>query len=93
MKSYAPLSLAAALAAAAGCQTHPNDVSFAAVRNDITPELSGLATRPDDIARNTAISANQNMRMFWDDVTRVWYIDHPSRLSPYPIRYTSGEPR
>ena len=76
----------------AGC-TSTDDLSFASIRHNLSPELAGAADRPDDIDRHTAVMMDLNMRSFWDDVTRVWHIDHPSRLSPYPIINTSGNPR
>ena len=75
-----------------GCgQSDP--YSFKSIRNDLSPELAGAADRPDDIDRHTAVMADINMRSYWDDFTRIFYIDHPSRLSPYPIVNTSGNPR
>ena len=98
MKTLAQLALAATLTAlAVGCQTlspgDPTDVSFDSIRGDLTPELRGLRTRQVDAKRNLAVTNNMNVRMFWDDLGRVFYTDHPSRLSPYPIMYTTGNPR
>ena len=76
-----------------GCASDPNDVSYKAIRGNLSPELAGAADRPDDIDRHMAVMSDLNMRSFWDDMTRTFYIDQPSRLSPYPIRYTSGNPR
>ncbi len=69
------------------------DVSYAAISSNLTPELAGLVERPIDVDRNLSISSNQNWRMFSDDWGRVFYTDHPSRLSPMPIVSTSGNPR
>ncbi len=79
-----------------GCSSSPSspyDVSFNAIRGDLTPELQGMTDRPVDDQRNMAVAYNQNKRMFFDDLGRAWYTDHPSRLSPYPVTYTSGNPR
>ena len=76
----------------AGCSSKEG-VSFTAIRNHLSPELAGVADRPDDIKRDLAVMADMDSRMFWDDVQRTLYIDQPSRLSPYPIIYTSGNPR
>lgn len=77
-----------------GCSSsNPNRVSFGAIRGNLTPELQGLTDRPVDNQRNVAVTNNQNWRMMSDDLGRVFYTDHPSRLSPYPITYTSGNPR
>ena len=73
-----------------GCQS---DVSTRAILKHPTPELKAIKDRPVDASVNYAYMRNTNLRAFWDDVARSWYIDHPSRLSPYPIVYTSGNPR
>ena len=75
-----------------GCQTG-DPLSYHAIRRDLTPELRGLVERPIDIDRNLASTNNQNLRMMSDDIGRTLYTDHPSRLSPLPIIYTSGNPR
>ncbi len=96
MKSFVVATLATVLiAGVAGCQSSESarNVSFEKISGDLTPELAGLVDRPVDIDRHTAVMSNMNMRMFWDDVSRALYIDHPSRLSPHPIIYTSGNPR
>lgn len=78
----------------AGCgSSGPHSVSFGAISGNLTPELQGLTDRPVDDERNLAVANNQNGRMFADDLGRVFYTDHPSRLAPYPITYTSGNPR
>ena len=79
-----------------GCSsspTSPYDVSFDAIRGDLTPELRAMTGRFVDEQRNMAVAFNQNGRMFYDDLGRAFYTDHPTRLSPYPITYTSGHPR
>ena len=52
-----------------------------------------MTDRLVDEQRNMAVAFNQNDRMFYDDLGRAFYTDHPTRLSPYPITYTSGNPR
>lgn len=78
-----------------GCSSpsSPYDVSFDAIRGNLTPELRAMTDRLVDEQRNMAVAHNQNDRMFYDDLGRAFYTDHPSRLSPYPITYTSGNPR
>ncbi len=89
--------LAGSVALLAGCQgigsPGAEDVSYAAISGNLTPELAGLVERPIDVDRNLAVTANQNWRMFSDDWGRLFYPDHPTRLSPMPIVYTSGNPR
>jgi len=93
MKTSACLISVAVLAVGVvGCDSNKN-VSYKHITSHLTPELQGLAERPVDDHNAFAVSSNQNLRMFWDDVGRSLYLDQPSRLSPYPITYTSGQPR
>jgi hypothetical protein len=101
MKKLVTLTLTAAaiasIASAAGCATRPaerrHQVSYAAISGNLTPELQTLHERPVDVHRNMAVNQNQSWRMFWNDLGRVWYTDHPSRLSSFPVVSTSGNPR
>ena len=93
MKTPACLISAAALAVwLTGCNSD-RDVSYKHITGDLTPELKGLEERPVDDHNAFAISSNTNLRMFWDDIGRSLYLDTPSRLSPYPIINTTGQPR
>ncbi len=87
------LSGAVLTACLLGCQKNYTDVSFAGIRKHPAPEMSALAFTKADGQRSMATMKNQNLRMVWDDFNRVWYLDQPSRLSPYPVMYTSGGPR
>ncbi len=92
--TFAHLCAATMLTAlAAGCQTDPNDVSFYAIRHSLTPELRGALDTHDDDNRHLAVTNNTTSRLLMDDLGRMFYTDHPSRLSPLPIVYTSGNPR
>ncbi len=95
MNCVSKLTLLAAIAGCiAGCQTsNPDDVSYSAISGNLTPELKGTAERPVDIDSHMAYWGDSNLRMLSDDLGRVFYTDHPSRLSPFPIVYTSGMPR
>lgn len=95
MRTLAGLTLGALAAALlVGCgSSSPYDVSFDAISGNLTPELQGLTDRPVDEQRNLAVTNNMNWRLMFDDLGRAFYTDHPSRLSPYPITYTSGNPR
>ena len=76
-----------------GCSSsNPNDVSFNAIKSDLTPHIMGLSERDVDVELNMAVIINQNLRMFWGDLGRVWFFDRPSRLSPYDIISTGGQP-
>jgi hypothetical protein len=60
---------------------------------DLSPEMQATAQRPDDVNTNFAYMTNTDMRGFWDDLGRVFYTDHPTKLSPYPIAEMSGSPK
>lgn len=76
----------------AGCATDPEDVSYKSISRNLTPELQGVTERGIDIDRNMAVTSNQNLRMMWGELGRMWLFDKPSRLSPYDIIATSGQP-
>ncbi len=75
-----------------GCATNPENVSYRAIKSNLTPELQGISERGVDIDRNMAVTGNQNLRMMWGDLGRMWFFDKPSKLSPYDIVGTSGQP-
>ena len=60
---------------------------------NLSPEMKGLAHTGDEVSIMRKVEMNQNVRMISDDLARTFYLDHPSRLSPYPVTYTSGSPR
>ena len=55
--------------------------------------MASTTDRWVDAADNYAYMRNIDQRGFIDDVNRTWYIDNPSRLSPWPIADMSGNPR
>lgn len=85
--------LFAGLATFGGCASDPLDVSYDAILDNLTPSLMTLDERPVDVERHIAYTNDVNGRLFWEDLGRTWYTDHPSRLSPVPIIYTSGQMR
>ena len=85
-------TLLVGFASLAGCSSQPYDVSFKKITQDLTPELQGINERPVDIDVNMAVVGNQNIRMMWGDLGRAMLFDKPSRLSPYDIIATSGQP-
>lgn len=87
-------ALALATTALCGCAAKdPMQTDFASLVADPAPEMYGLSERHVDVDGHLAVTNNQNVRMIGDDWGRVWYTDHPSRLSPFPVMYTSGMPR
>ena len=86
--------LTVALASVAGCKSqNATDVSYSAIANNLTPELQTLSERPIDVDRHIAVMKNHNWRALQSDLGRVFYTDQPSRLAPYPVTLTSGQPR
>ena len=81
-----------AIATLGGCKADPDKVDFDSILSNTTPELKGLAQTDADLRRATAINANQNMRMVWGDITRMFLLDRPSILSPFRAVQTSGQP-
>lgn len=93
MKNLLTITAAAALTAVlVGCNDNDH-VSWKDVTGDLTPEMHGLAERREDNHNAFSMMANQNIRMISDDIDRTLYIDHPSRLTPFPVIYSSGQPR
>jgi len=93
MKTSVSLISVAALAVyLTGCSSD-RDVSYKHITGNLSPEMHGLEERHVDDHNAFAIASNTNLRMFWDDIGRSLYLDSPSRLSPYPIINTSGQPR
>ncbi len=62
-------------------------------QNHPAPAMASTADRWVDTADNYAYMRNINQRGFIDDINRTWYIDNPTRLSPWPIVDMSGNPR
>ena len=83
---------AATLVSLTGCKSGHDYYSYNAIMSDLTPELQGVAERPVDIDTNIAVVENVNWRLFWGDLGRIWYMDRPSILSPFPTVSTSGQP-
>ena len=75
-----------------GCESSFSNASLGGILGNLNPELQGHHERPVDTRRGLAISNNFHMRMLSDDLGRVFYTDHPSRLSPFPIVGLNGNP-
>jgi len=91
---YGTLSVLA-IASTVGCSStyDINDVSFDNVRRNPTPELTTTTESWEDVKVALALMEDQNWRMFWGDLGRAWNVDHPSRLTPFPVPYRTGRPR
>ena len=62
-------------------------------QNQPAPAMAGTTDRWVDGANNYAYMRNINHRGVVDDAARSFYVDNPSRLSPWPIVDMSGNPR
>ena len=82
----------ATLLAASGCKSSVDHYDYDSIAANLTPELQGIAERPVDVYTNVAVVENVNWRLMWGDLGRVWYLDRPSILSPFPTVSTSGQP-
>lgn len=82
----------------AGCTTQARygtsqmSASYERLFADLTPELQGSHERPIDVTRNVAIVNNLNLRLLSDDLGKVFYTSHPSRLTPFPAMSFTGNP-
>ena len=55
------------------------------VRADPSPNIDTLYQRPVDIDNAMVVTFDENGRMFWQDMGRVWLTDRPSRLAREPM--------
>lgn len=76
--------------ALSGCAS--NDPAFESIKSNPSPELIGMANRYVDTERNMAMVGDQNLRMMWNDLNRLWLFDGPSTLSPWNTVSTTGQP-
>jgi hypothetical protein len=68
-----------------GCYTTVSEEEAAAIRMDATPELDTLNEREVDMDNMTALTFDENGRMFNADLRRAFMLDRPSRLTPMPM--------
>ncbi|QOJ17184.1 MAG: hypothetical protein HRU76_06160 [Phycisphaeraceae bacterium] len=85
----AAASVAALLLTGCGSST---GVSLNDVTGNMTPEVMTLNQRGSDVKRHMAYTHDVNGRLFWEDLGRTLYLDHPSRLNPIEIVSVSGKP-
>ncbi len=75
-----------------GCSSNPENVSIGSIRGNLTPEVRGTTETQYDIDNNMAMVGNINLRQASDDLGRIFLMDQPSILSPYPIVPTGKDP-
>ena len=81
--SAAGLVLVAGALCAGGCST--GDQRLDEVRADPTPNISTLYQRSADVDNAVTVTFNENDRMFWQDLGRMFYWDRPSHLTREPV--------
>jgi len=63
------------------------------IMTDITPSMKTLSQTHTEVQMDLDVTENQNLRMAEEDLGRVWYTNRPSRLSPFPVVNTTGNPQ
>jgi hypothetical protein len=66
-----------------GCSSTGN-AQLDEVRDDPSPTVDTLYQRSVDIDNKIAYTFDENGRMFWEDMGRLWLTDRPSRLAREP---------
>jgi hypothetical protein len=64
-----------------GCSSSGPSGRDAAVRANPTPELQTLQQRPIEVDNAMTLTFDENLRMAWQDLGRMWLTDRPSRLT------------
>ena len=62
------------------------------IGRDLTPELAGTSLSVNEAYMNSVIVGDVDLRQVQDDWARIWLMNKPSTLSPYPIVNTGGRP-
>ncbi|MBS0197736.1 MAG: hypothetical protein JSR77_13355 [Planctomycetes bacterium] len=65
-----------------GCTGDANNEQ---IRHDLSPELISANQRPVDLGNRTSFTWATDNRFFWNDMSRAWMTDRPSRLEPFPV--------
>ena len=66
-----------------GCKS--NGITAAQVRRNMSPELVSMALTHEQHKNQQARTFDTNLRQLVDDFERIWLMDHPLRMSEYPI--------
>jgi hypothetical protein len=91
----AVLAIGASMFTLAGCKSDPDrkyKTDLDSLSVDLSPELVNTSQTKDESRMDWAVDRDQDMRSAWSDMGRFWLTDKPSRLSPYPIMPTGGNP-
>ena len=81
VRPLAPAALLACVATLGGCHSNQYAGNEASIRADPTPALTTLHSRTQDQVNRLTIMRDTNLRMLPTDISRVLYVDRPSRLT------------
>jgi len=84
-RALALASLALVSASLTACGGNAQSTRPGHIRNNITPELATLTSRPVDLKNDRALVANYNWRIMSEDFNRAMLIDRPTRLTSLPM--------
>ena len=86
-RAFGILALVSLAVLTGGCRSSdPARAQLEEIRANPTPELKTLSQRPDDIDNQLTVTFDTNARSFWRDLGVLGLTDHPSHLSPSPVR-------
>ena len=77
------LSISVLCICLAGCSGKQNQDR--AILNNLTPNMDGIAETYAQNDSGIAVVVNENIRMVSDDLRRLFLLDKPSMLTPYPV--------
>jgi hypothetical protein len=84
LKLSAPIGVFA-LVLLAGCAGNKQEAKLSELRSNPSPELDTMYERRTDMDNALTVTADENWRMFNQDLGRFWLLDRPSRLTPEPV--------
>jgi hypothetical protein len=91
MRSIRPSARTSALLLAAiagaslvGCGTGGAPHNHHRIQGNLTPEVDTLYQRRVDMDNRIALTNDENLRQFNQDLGRFWLLDRPSRLTREP---------
>ena len=67
---------------AGGCTS---DITVRTMRSNMSPDMEGMAEDAQLRANRHAKTFDINLRQINDDIDRIFLLDRPMRLSPYPM--------
>jgi len=82
-KNFGLLMLILLAVALVGCKS--NEITAKSVRSNMSPDLESIAEMREQRKNTHARTINTNWRQLWDDLDHILLLDHPVRLSEYPI--------